>query len=64
MSAFILAGAAVILTRLLERKAAHRSFGVRMRSVDVEEEDQGHWPWRKEGRRANPEQQADVNPCP
>lgn len=42
MSAFILAGAAVILTRLLERKAAHRSFGVRMRSVDVEEEDQGH----------------------
>lgn len=42
MSAFILAGAAVILTRLLERKAAHRSFGVHMRSVDVEEEDQGH----------------------
>lgn len=42
MSAFILAGAAVILTRLLERKAAHRSFGVCMRSVDVEEEDQGH----------------------
>lgn len=58
-----MAGAAVILTRLLEKKAAHKSFGVCMRRVDVEEEDLGHLAL-EEDRRANPEQQADVNPCP
>lgn len=63
MSVFILAGAAVILTRLLEKKAAQRSFGVCMRRVDVEEEDLGHLALEG-GRRANTEQQADVNPCP